>query len=306
MKEIIYDSIIIGGGPAGLTAAVYLGRFNRSVLVLDKNTGRSSYPQINENYLGFPKGIAAKQLRVIGQKQAKKFGVTFTVDEVMKLRKLSRYFSVSSKKKTYKGRTLILATGVVDIFPVFPGVKQYIGKSLFWCITCDGYRTRNKKVVVIGHTDEAVVTALQFLQYTKEIIFLLNCGHRQAKVSKEMKKRLEEHNIPYIEGVIKSVVGKNGKLQKIILKDRTILKADYLFNQQGASPNSVLARELHVLVDTEGYIFVDPEQRTNIPFVYAAGDVTKPHSHQVVTASHEGSQAAQSANYDLYEPFQRD
>lgn len=306
MLSSIYDTIIIGGGPAGLTAAIYLGRFNRSVLVIDKHTGRSSYSQINENYLGYPKGIAARELRSLGKQQAQKYGATFISDEITKIRKYPKYFSVSSLKNTYKGRTLILATGVVDIFPLVPSIKQYIGKSLFWCITCDGYKTRNKRVIVVGHTDEAAITCLQFLQYTDKLSFLLNCNIKQAKVSKEIKQRLLDHNIPYIEGVIKSIKGNQGKLEEIILHDKTKIKADYIFNQQGASPDSVLAKELHILTDTSGYIYVDTEQRTNIPLVYAAGDVTRPHSHQIVTASHEGSQAAQSANYDLYEPFQRE
>lgn len=305
MNDMIYDTLIIGGGPAGLTAAIYLGRFNRKVLVLDKHTGRSSYQQVNENYLGFPDGIHARHLRLLGQRQAKKFGAKFVSDEIVKIRKHQNYFSVASLNEQYKGRTIVLATGVVDLFPVFPNVKKYIGKSLFWCITCDGYKTRNKRVVVVGHTDEAVETCLQFLQYTDKLTFLLNCSVKQAKVSKDMRERLARHHIPYVEGVIKSVKGKYGQLEEIILHDKTKLKVEYLFNQQGASPDSVLAKEIKVLTDTSGYIFVDSEQRTNIPYVYAAGDVTKPHSHQIVTASHEGSQAAQSANYDLYEPFQR-
>ncbi|CAN5121040.1 thioredoxin-disulfide reductase [soil metagenome] len=302
----VFDSIIIGAGPAGLTTAIYLARFNRKTLVIDKNSGRSSYLQVNENYLGFPEGIHAHKLRDLGKIQAEKFGTLFVDDEIMKIKKIENLFEVSSLENKFFAKSLVLATGVVDIFPAIPRVKSYFGISLFWCITCDGYKTQDKKVIILGHTDDAVVTCLQFLTYTKKLIFLLNCDIESAAISQRMKDRLEEHNIPYNEGVIEEFIGDNGHISEVVLKGGNRLSADYVFSEQGASPNSVLAKELDVKTDANGYIYVTKEQRTNVPFIYAAGDVTRIHSHQVVTAAHEGSQAAQSANYDLYEPFQKD
>jgi thioredoxin reductase (NADPH) len=305
-KKDVFDCLIVGGGPAGLTAAIYLARFNRSVLVIDKAEGRSSYDEYNENYLGFPKGIYAKKLRLLGKKQAKRFGARFAVDEVLAVEKEDENFVAKGDNNHYQGKTVIFATGVIDLFPPFANMRRYIGHSLFWCITCDGYKTRNKRVVIVGHTDEAVVTCLQFLIYTDKLSFVLNCGIEQAEISDEMRKRLEQHHIPFIEGVIKKVEGDKRMMKKVILTDGTQIAADYIFNQQGAVPHSIIAKHIGVKTSDQGYIIVGQEQRTNVPFVYAAGDITKRYSHQIVTAAHEGSMAAQAVNYDLYEPFQRE
>lgn len=305
-KDKGFDCLIVGGGPAGLTAAIYLARFNRSVLVIDKAEGRSSYDEYNENYFGFPHGIYAKKLRLLGKKQAKRFGATFAVDEVLAVKKETNIFVAQGDNSVYQARTVIFATGVVDLFPPFPNMRRYIGHSLFWCITCDGYITRNKKVVIVGHTNEAVTTCLQFLIYTDKLTFVLNCSVEQASISEDMKQHLKDHHIPFVEGVIKQVIGKDRMVEKIVMGNGDVISADYIFNQQGAQPHSIIAKHLGIKTNDEGYILVGQEQRTNIPRVYAAGDVTKRYSHQIVTAAHEGSMAAQAVNYDLYEPFQKE
>ncbi|HLL60336.1 MAG TPA: NAD(P)/FAD-dependent oxidoreductase, partial [Candidatus Nitrosocosmicus sp.] len=119
----IYDSLIIGAGPAGLSTAIYLSRFNRSVLVIDMGYGRSTSPEINENYLGFPEGIHAKDLRELGRKQAEKFGAEFIIDEIINVSK-KQNFELISKKNVYQGKTLIFATGVTDLFPKFEHMRE--------------------------------------------------------------------------------------------------------------------------------------------------------------------------------------
>ena len=299
----IYDCLIIGGGPAGLSAAIYLARFMRSLLVIDKKQGRSTFAQVTENYLGFPKGIPAIEFRKLGQEQAERFGARFVKDEVVSAtKKTDGTFRVKGEKETYYGRTLLLATGVTDLFPTFPHFKQYIGKSLYWCITCDGYKTRDKRVVVVGHNDEAVVTCLQFLNYTDKLMFVSNCAKQKCEISGEKYNRLKKANIPVYYGIIQKVQGKKGYMKAVILDDETKLEADFMFNQQGSVPNSKLAKQLGLKTNEQGYIRIELEQRTSLSGVYAAGDVTRYFSHQVITAAHEGSMAAQAINYDLYPP----
>ncbi len=304
-KRNTYDCLIIGGGPAGLSAAIYMARYNRSVLVVEGGGGRAAGPQVNENYLGFPKGIQAHKILELGKEQVKNFSGEFVTDTIEDVYKSEDFFSAKGEKGTYHGRTVILATGVKDLYPSFPGLEDYIGKSLFWCLICDGYKVRNKKLVIVGHDDRAATNATQFLQFTSKITFLTNCDEGQSNVTKVGFNKLEKANIPVIHGSIKKVHGKSGMMESIELDNGNKVEVDFMFNKQGYIPNSSLASCLGVVLEGEGFIKTDNEQRTSIKRVYAAGDVTNEGSHQVVTAAHEGSVAAVSANEDLLEEWQR-
>ncbi len=301
----LYDSIIIGAGPAGLSAAIYLGRYNRSCLVIDLGWGRSTTHEINENYLGFPKGIHSTQLRELGRLQAERFGAEFIEDKITSITKNNSYFHLSGGKKRFTGKTIILATGVTDLWPTFENFQDYLGRSLFWCITCDGHKTIGKKVVIVGDTDDTACTAMQFLNFTDKITFITNQERSKHRLRKKWKKRLESANIKIIEGKIDKVHGREGKFHFIELNHGIKVELDFMFNQQGATPNSELATELGVDLNEAGYIKTNHEMRTNIPFVYAAGDVTRLHSHQVALAVAEGATAGETANYDLYRPEQK-
>lgn len=301
----VYDSIIIGQGPAGLSAAIYLARFNRAVLVLDNHYGRSVYPQKNENYLGFPHGIHARDLRDLGKEQAEKFGARFKETTVTHITKGS-LFEVSTTEQVHRARSIILATGVTDLFPDFEHFRECVGISLFWCITCDGYRTRGKTIAVVGNSDEAAETAMQFFSYTPHVRFITNAPPEETKISPKWLKRFEDHVVLLYESEIAYVKEEKGKIRDIFLKDETKIRVDFVFSQQGAVPNNTLAKQLGLALDEHGYILTDINQKTNIPFVYAAGDITKNFAHQLITAAHEGSMAGQACNYDLYEPWQRE
>ncbi len=298
-----YDVIIAGGGPAGLSAAVYLGRFLRRTLVVDAGQGRSAFPQINENYLGFPRGVAARRLRELGRRQAVRFGVAFAEGSITAVRREARsgLFAVESGSGAWQARALILATGVTDIWPAFAGAHRYVGRSLFWCITCDGFRTRGQQVLLIGAADSAVTTACQFLRYTDRLTFLaVDSGCSPGGL-----RTLREHRIAVVEGAIERVEGARGLVRRVRAGGRW-LETDLMFSLLGAVPNTAPAAQLGVLLDDTGHIRIDREQRTNVPCVYAAGDVTGPYAHQVTSAVHEGAMAAQAANYDLYEDFQQE
>jgi thioredoxin reductase (NADPH) len=304
-KRKTYDCLIIGSGPAGLSAAIYMARYNRSVLVIEGEGGRAAGPQMNENYLGFPKGIQAHTLLENGKKQAKSFNTKFSNDTIMNLEKLDTVFSAHGTKGTYCGRTVIIATGVKDLYPSFPGLESYIGKSLFWCLICDGYKVRGKKLAIVGHNDKAVTTATQFLSFTDKITFLTNGDEGACEISTESIAKLKKAKIPMVNGSIKKVHGARGMMREIELDNGIRVKADYMFNKQGYIPNSDLASCLGVVLEGEGFIKTDKEMCTSEKFVYAAGDVTNEGSHQIITAAYEGATAAVSANEDLLEEWQR-
>ncbi len=299
------DCIIVGGGPAGLSAAIYLGRFNRSVLLFDKGFGRWNTYEINENYLGFPDGIATRHLHELGKKQATKFGAEIKEEEIIDVRAENGLYIATTPTSSYSSKSIIFATGVTDDFSHVEKWKEYLGKTLYVCITCDGYKTRDKRIVVVGHDDDAVCTAMQFLNYTKHIQFVTNREVGEDVISARAKSILHTAKIPFHESIIEHIKGDMGIMQSITLTSGNILSLDFLFSEQGKTPNIKLPKRLGVQLDSADYILTDDDQRTNIPFLYAAGDVTKAFAHQVGTAVHEGSMAAQSANYDLYTPEQR-
>lgn len=301
------DCAIIGGGPAGQSAALYLARFNRSVVVFDRGTSRTLSYELNENYLGFPEGIHSRQLYELGRQQAMRYGALFIDQEIRQAhhQKLTETFTIETDKQTWTARTIILATGVTDLYPNLPNHSEYWGKTMFWCITCDGYKTRGKKIIVVGDTDEVACTALQFLNYTPDVTVITNYPPSQVTMSQKWRERLWNQHVPLYEATISQLHGRDGYLAAVTLDNGSQLPAEIIFNMQGAVPNNALATDLGVVVNSEGYIETTDEQRTNIPRVYAAGDVTRMFSHQIVTAAHEGSMAAQAANYDLYEDYQR-
>lgn len=301
----VFDCIIVGGGPAGLSAAIYLGRYKRSHMLIDMGWGRSTSHELNENYLGFPEGIRIQELRHLGKIQAEKFGTIHCQDKITSIEKKKNLFELCGGDSKYHCRSLILATGVTDLWPDFENVHDYIGKTLFWCITCDGIKTVSKKLLIVGDTDDASCTAAQLQSFTKDITFVTNRKKGKHRISPKWLKRLKKAGIKVVEGIINEAHGKDGRFHFIKLESGERINLEIMFSELGATPNSELAKEIGVHVDEHGYIKANYEMKTNVPMVFAIGDVTRRHSHQVVIAAAEGAQAGESANYELYGPEQR-
>ena len=306
MKKEIVDTVIVGGGPAGLSAAVYLARARRQAVVIDGGTGRSAGPQLNENYLGFPRGIKASRLRELGRKQAERFGARFADGAVESAVCVEKdVFVLAGDCGEWRGRSVIVATGVTDVWPAIPNVERYVGRSLFWCIVCDGFRTLKQRTLLIGATDEAATTACQFLTYTRELTFVAAGVGGELTIAPEKLTTMRDLGIDVVEGTLDRVEGSHGRIRRVWVGE-TAHDVDLVFSLLGQVPNSALAASLGAILDDKGYVRIDHEQRTNVPRVYAAGDVTGPYAHQVTSAVHEGATAAQTANWDLYPAFQRE
>jgi len=330
------DCLILGGGPAGLSAAIYLGRMRRSSLVIDDRGGRSLWSQVNRNYLGFPEGIEATELRRLGRAQAARYGTVFYHGCVQRIAPRDGLFAVQvgasgppragdpahiaadqdqaqqlgeqlvAQDGTIYGTTIILATGVQDEFPEFAGRDECIGRSLFWCIICDGYEAIDKRVVVVGHDEEAVSTALQLRQFSNTITLV--AGQDGFAVPATRLQDLAAAGIETFASPIHAYPNTAGCLSAIHLRDApgTVLPLDLIFVVCPKHPNSGLARQLGVDLDAQGYIATDSEQKTSCPGVFAAGDVTRLHNHQISSAVHEGGTAAAAANYYLYSRLQQE
>ena len=298
------DALVVGGGPAGLSAAIYLARARRSVVVIDRGVpGRSDWPQVNQNYFGFPEGIAATELIERGRAQLTRFGGQIQEGEVAQLMPLAggaEGFEARGPDLAISGRTVVLATGVRDHWVEFSGHEQFIGISMHWCIVCDGYEMQGQRVLIAGNTEEIVDEAIQMQRFTSKVTVVTNSG--AVGISPAAVERLKAAKIPFVVGRIKSArAKKRGYFASVRLEDGSELKLDHLFSNQGAEPNNALARALGVSLDEKGYIQTDTNGQTNVPGLWAAGDVTRLSSHQIVTAASEGACVATAVSWALFQ-----
>jgi thioredoxin reductase (NADPH) len=299
MSQHLFDALVIGAGPSGLSAALYLARYDRQVALFDTGHGRSTWHQVNHNYLGFPGGVPARELRRLGRQQLAAYPHVIVLEhKIEAMRRNGDLFVAEGQHQLWRGRTVILCTGVIDHYPHFDGWQAYVGRSMFWCITCDGYGCKGARVVVVGNTDATAAEALQLQRFTNHVTVLTDS--QSCAISPTFQERLQRAGIALIHDRIVSVTGKDGQFEALCTRSGQRIELDQLFSRHGATPQSQLARQLGVQLSDNGYIAVDSEQTTSIPGVYAAGDVTRLHSHQVTTAVHEGGQAASAANYFLY------
>lgn len=300
-----YEVLIVGGGPAGLSAALYLARYDRRVVLFDAGHGRSTWHQINHNYLGFPGGVPARQLRALGRRQLREYPhVTICERKVEALRRDGAAFVAEGQAGEWRGLAVVLSTGVIDHYPHFAGWQEYVGRSMFWCLTCDGYGCKGERTVVTGNTNEAAAEALQLKRFTDDLTLLTNSN--ECQIDETFQRRLHNAGIPLVHDRIARVIGLHGQVEALITRSGQRIVLSQLFAQQGSTPQTKLAEDLGVALDQNGYIAVSDEQATNVPGVFAAGDVTRSHSHQVSAAVHEGGEAASAANYFLYPRELRD
>ena len=301
MQPDDYDALIIGGGPAGLSAAVYLARSLRAVAVFDcDRPARSDWVQVNHNYFGFPGGISIIELGKRGREQAEQFGARVFLAEVTSLARVDGRFEATADGEVVRGRAVILATGVRDRWVEFPGYEEFIGRSMHWCIVCDGYEMRGQRVLIVGDDEHAAAVALQMCRFTDRVTLLIHAD--APPIPEPLHAELARSGIRCVTGEIATARAREpGYFEAVVLAGGEEIELDHLFSEQGAEPNVALAQALGMALTDEGYIRVDTEARTSIPLIYAAGDVTRLFSHQVVTAAHEGATAATTLAWDLFE-----
>lgn len=286
-----YDAIIIGAGPAGLSAAIYLARFNRKTLIIDKDEGRSNTPGTYHNIMGFYEPVERKQLRDLGSKQAKKYGAKELNDCALQVEKINEgYFEVYTEKNNYyHSKNVIFCTGVIDNWPQIEGYKEYLGYTLHSCPVCFGYETTDKRVIIIG-TNRSDGLALELLNYTDKLTIITQ--EEAFEVRDEYINKLHKKDIPVYRNKVVRLIGSNHQLEKVVLDDGRELEADIIYSACGVQTKSELAENLGVSLNKYGYIIVNNHQETNIKGAYAAGDISSFDSKQVVTAMYEGYMAA--------------
>lgn len=288
---MVYDCIIIGGGIAGLQAAIQLGRYKHKVLVVDSEDGRSTLCRAYHNILGYPDGISGTELRKIGKEQASQLGVEFKLDTVISVKKQDKRFMVEGKaKEVYTGRNLLIATGIMDKLPDFPGLLPCLGISVYVCPDCDGYEVKDKKTIVMGAGNVGANMALTISYWANEIIYI---NHEKKTIDANIKQELSLKGILYYEDSMEEVITDESNFKGVILESGEMLKAEHAFVAFGGNEvRSELAEQLGIHLHKNKHILVDPRTKmTNIENVWAAGDIVA-HSEQVTIAMGEGSQAA--------------
>lgn len=283
---MIYDVIIIGKGPAGLSASLYTTRGNLKTLILGKEGDLSKAATI-ENYCFISK-LSGQEMIDIGIEQAKSFGADLIDAEVVGLKKIDDIFEVSTEENIYQAKAIILATGKSKIKVPVEKLDDYEGKGVHYCATCDGYFYNNAKVGILGYKDYAVHELKEFETITSNRVLYTN-GNR-LEIGEESARYLEEKSILINDRKIQSVQGTKF-LEKVRFQDGTEEAIEGLFIAYGSASSTDFARSLGVLIEN-GNIMVNRKQETDIEGVYAAGNCTGGLA-QVATAVGEGATAGQ-------------
>ena len=300
------DLVIVGAGPAGLTAAIYAERSGLDTAVLEKGNigGQVAITPVVENYPGFTR-IGGKSLMDMMAQQAIQYADIHQGEEVLDVKNTDNLFEIRTNRAAYKAKALLIAAGAESKKLDVPGEQEFQGKGVSYCASCDGYFFKDgKKVIVAGGGNTAATEAL----YLKNIGVDVTIVHRRDKLRAEkfLQDSLVANNIPVIwnikvteirgEKFVKEVV-----LENVIDASTSTLFIDGVFVAIGYVPSNELAKKLGVKMDEEGYIKVDKGFRTNVQGVYAAGDITGGFK-QIVTAVGQGATAAATIFEDISAP----
>ena len=296
-EKIVEDIIILGTGPAGLSAALYAARADLHPLVLTGTEigGQAALTDRIENYPGFPEGVGGMELADLFQKNAERFGARLEYDAATEVNLSQRPYLVKTYSKEFLAKTLILTTGARSNKLNIPGENEFRGRGVSYCATCDGWFFKEKKVAVVGGGDSALEEAIFLTRYATSVTLI----HRRdtLRAGAILQKRANDNpKIHFVwDTVITDIEGVDG-VAKIRLKNikdskEAEMNVDGVFVFIGHTPNTELFQS-QLELDEKGYIVVDNRLRTKIPGVFAAGEVCDPHYRQVVTSAGMGAAAA--------------
>ncbi len=298
--------VIIGGGPAGLTAALYAGRAQLQPLVLIGQSlgGQAASTAEMENYPGFPEGIGGMALTDQMARQATRFGAELGYEEATEVDLRTWPFCVRTVATEYVARAVIVCTGAKARHLGVPGETRFVGRGVSFCATCDGYFYRDKTIVVVGGGDSALDEGLYLTRFARQVTIV----HRrdQLRASALLQQRaLANPKIRFVwNSVVEEVLGDKAvtgvRLRNVQTGVEGTVDADGLFVYIGFVPNSALFKGQLAMTE-EGYLVTDRRQRTSVEGVYAAGDVQDPHFRQAVIAAGAGAAAAIEAQRFLAE-----
>jgi thioredoxin reductase len=296
MNNPRFDVIIVGAGPAGLSAALVLGRCRRRVVVIDSGKPRNAASHGLHGFLTRD-GIAPVEFLKIAREQLHPYDtvevITATVTDAQRT---NRGFEVELPTgQRFSCRKLLLATGVVDELPEIPGVDDFYGRSVFHCPYCDGWEMRDQPLAVYGRGENGSGLALELLFWSKDIVL---CTDGPSGLESEDVERLTKYKVDILEDKITGLEGRYGVLEQIVFADQKKLARRGIFFSTGQHQHSDLAEQLGCNFSEEGCVDTGEYESTNIPGLYVAGDASRLVQFVIVAAA-EGAQAAVAINKEL-------
>lgn len=297
MEEVV----IIGSGPAGLSAAIYAGRSQLAPLVITGSAlgGQAASTSEIENYPGFPNGSSGAELTELMQQQAEHFGARFQMDEVTEVSLREHPFVVKTYGATYQAKALIVATGVSPRLLGVPGEAELKGRGVSYCAVCDGFFYKDRTVVVVGGSDAAVEEAMFLTRFASKVYVV----HRRNRLRAQkvlQERAFANDKLEFVwDSVITQVVGTDSvagvRVRNVNTGEKAVLKVDGMFTYIGNVPNTKLF-DGKLELDKQGYIVTDRSMHTSVAGVLAAGDVQEHVLKQVATAVGTGAIAAMEAD----------
>lgn len=297
MAEMDYDCLVIGGGPAGLTAAIYLVRYHLSLKVVDAGKSRAGWIPCTHNHAGFPGGISGRELLQRMREQAQMYGASIVTERVTRLDRIDGGFEVTWGSGCVTARKVLLATGITNRRPPMDEDlhDEALSKGLIrYCPVCDGYEVTDKKVGVIGSGSHGVAEAVFIRGFTEDITLI--APDRAHDLSEDDRARLEEFGIQCVDGPCQAVAAVNKCIT--VATPYGDHAFDSVYPALGSDVHTELALQVGAETSKDGTLIVDDHQRTSVPGLYAAGDLVKG-LDQISHAMGEGGVAATTIRNDL-------
>ncbi|KQO00661.1 NAD(P)/FAD-dependent oxidoreductase [Paenibacillus sp. Leaf72] len=295
MKQLM-DVAIIGGGPAGMSAALVLGRARKKVIVIDEERPRNRVTQESHGFLTRD-GIKPSELRQIAREQISVYpSVQFENDTAVAVTGSDGEFIISTAKGlTFGAKKLLFAVGMKDIPLAIEGLTDVYGKSAFVCPYCDGWEMRDRKLVIIANGDSALHFAKTIAGWTSQYTI---CTDGPDEMTNEQREELRRHDVPVYASKIQRIEAENGNVHQVVLEDGSMIACGGIFFVPKLVIGSDLPQALGCEMTEAGAVVVDDVGKTAVPGIYSAGDAASP-KYQVVTAASMGSMAAISINSEL-------
>ncbi|CAI6037394.1 Thioredoxin reductase [Paenibacillus sp. JJ-100] len=291
MREM--DCIIVGGGLAGLQAAIQLGRYSaHQVLVIDAGEGRSTLCRTYHNILGYPDGVSGQELRAIGRMQAEQTGVIFEQDRIIEAIRVpdEKIRLRGSSGTVYQAKTVLLATGLSDRVPDIPGLKPTLGRTVYVCPDCDGYEIQGRRTILLGAGEAGANMAMTLIERTAELLYI---NHEQTEISADLHRQMKQAGVRYLEAAVQEVQQiEDGRITGVLTEDGQVYESERGFIAFGGNRvHYELAEQLGAVIADNKHVEANPRSMQAAPQVWIAGDLGL-HAEQATVAMGEGSIAA--------------